>query len=406
MKITAMSRPLRRRSTLLATVLLASGLPVATAVPAGAVQLAPVRFTLPMPTGRQRVGTTSLHLVDTSRPDPWVPDRPVRELMIQLWYPAAAIHGYPPAPWLTPAAARAYEQANGLPVFTWPITAARLDAPVRRHGGRRPVVLYSHGLGGHRGDATALVQDLASHGYVVVTIDHIHDAGVVELPDGHVETGAIPDLAEDNEIELTSRAVRARVADTRFVLDQLAAINHGENPDHEHRSLPCGLRGALDLDRVGMFGHSDGGTTTAHAMHTDFRITTGINLAGTLWTPEAAAGSHRPLLQFGKQDLDPLQATTWAAFRTNHHGPTLQLHLAGSTHASFEDFAVLVRQAAPQLGLTPDQITEVVGTIGGQRAVGVVPAYVDAYFDRYLRHDNSHLLDGPSARYPEIRFVL
>ena len=402
MKVTA---PIRRRTALLAAVLLASGLPVATAVPASAVQPASVQFTLPAPTGHHRVGTTSLHLVDTSRPDPWVPDRPVRELMIQLWYPAATTHGYPRAPWLTPAAARAYEQANGLPVFNWPITDARLDAPAHRRDGRRPVVLYSHGLGGNRAEVTALVEDLASHGYIVVTIDHIHDAGIVELPDGHVETGAIPELTEDNEIQLTTKAIQARVTDTRFVLDQLAAINQGDNPDHEHRPLPRGLRGAFDLDRVGMFGHSDGGATTAHAMHTDPRITTGINLDGTLWTPEAAAGSDRPLLQFGKQDLDPFQATTWAAFRTNQHGPTLLLHLTGSTHATFEDLAVLVRQAAPLLDLTPDQITAAVGTIHGQRAVAVLRAYVNAYFDRYLRHHNSQLLNGPSARYPEIRFA-
>jgi predicted dienelactone hydrolase len=392
-------------TALLAAVLLATGLPIATAIPASAVQPAPVQFTLPAPTGPHRVGTTSLHLVDTSRPDPWVPGLPVRELMIQLWYPAATTHGYPRAPWLTPAAARAYEQAVGLPVFDWPLTAARVDAPAHRRDGGRPVVLYSHGLGGHRGEATALVEDLASQGYIVVTIDHIHDAGIVELPDGHVETNAIPEFTEDNEIELTTRAIQARVADTSFVLDQLAAINQGDNPDHEHRPLPRGLRGAFDLDRVGMFGHSDGGATTAHAMHTDPRISSGVNLDGNLWTPEAVAGSDRPLLQFGKQDLAPRQVITWAAFRANHHGPTLQLHLTGSTHATFHDLAVLVPQAAPFIGFTPDQIADAVGTIDGQRAVAVVRAYVNAYFDRYLRHHNSHLLTGPSACYPEIRFA-
>ena len=53
-------------------------------------------------------------------------------------------------------------------------------------------------------------------------------------------------------------------------------------------------------------------------------------------------------------------------------GPALQPHLTGSTHATFEDFAVLVRHA---------------------------------YFDRYLRHHDNHLLTGPPARHPEIRFA-
>lgn len=407
------TRPVRRRTALLAAAVLASGIPLAATVSASASQSAPVhctppapvQFTLPAPTGRHRIGTTSLHLVDTSRPDPWVPTRSVRELMIQIWYPAATVHGSPRAPWMTPAAARAYERANGLPVFNWPTTAAHLDAPAQRRRGGRPVVLYSHGLGGNRAEVTALVEDLASHGYIVVTIDHIHDAGVVELPDGRVETGAIPEFDEHNEVPLTTKAVQARVTDTHFVLDQLAAINRGANPDHERRPLPRGLRSAFDLDHVGMFGHSDGGTTTAHAIHTDTRITTGINLDGTLWTPEAAAGSDRPFLQFGKQDLDPFQATTWAAFRANQRGPRLELHLTGSTHSTFEDFAVLLPQAAPFLCVTPEQVTAVVGTIDGQRAVATLRTYVNAYLDTYLRHHHSRLLDRPSPRYPEIRFA-
>lgn len=52
----------------------------------------------------------------------------------------------------------------------------------------------------------------------------------------------------------------------------------------------------------------------------------------------------------------------------------------------------------------PTEITAAVGTVNGQRAVAVVRAYVNAYFDRYLRHHDSHLLDRPSARYPEVRF--
>jgi predicted dienelactone hydrolase len=146
---------------------------------------------------------------------------------------------------------------------------------------------------------------------------------------------------------VTTKAIESRVADVRFVLDQLAALGRGDNPDHERRPLPSGLRGALDLGAVGMFGHSDGGATTAHALHTDPRITAGANLDGTLWTPEAVAGSDRPLLLFGRQDLDPYEANTWAAFRKNQRGPKLQLNLTGSTHLTFIGFAVLVPQAAP-----------------------------------------------------------
>jgi hypothetical protein len=287
-------RPPRRGTALLAGFLLASALPIAaaatpvTAAPstATAAPSTPVRLTLPAPTGHRRVGTVSLHLVDPSRPDPWVPAEPTRQLVIQIWYPAAAVRGYPYAPWMTPGTARAYERAIHVPAgaLDWPTTQAHLGAPASRREGARPVIIYSHGLGGERTEATALVEDLASHGYIVVTIDHIHDATVVELPDGHVETTAIPELTKDNELQVTTKAIEARVTDTRFVLGRLAAINRGDNPDAEHRPLPHGLRGALDLTHIGMLGHSDGGATTGAVMHIDSRVSAGINLDGTFWT--------------------------------------------------------------------------------------------------------------------------
>jgi predicted dienelactone hydrolase len=401
------ARRLTRAAALLAGIMLSSALPSGPTTPAVAASSVPVQLSLPEPTGHRPVGTVSLHVIDPSRPDPWVPALPVRELVIQFWYPAATVHGYPRAPWMTPATTRAYERSNGLPagVLKWPTTHAYVGAPVDRRGGRRPVVLYSHGLGGQRTETTALVEDLASHGYIVITVDHVHDAGAVELPDGRLEAAAIPELTKDNEVQVTTKAIEARVRDTRFVLDQLARIDRGDNPDAEHRRLPGGLRGALDFKHVGMMGHSDGGATTAAATPTEPRITAGINLDGTLWSPDAMAGSKRPLLLMGRQDHNRDTDPTWAKFWANQRGAKLQLNLTGSTHATFHDFAVLLPQAAPALGMSPEQVARGVGAINGQRAVTILRAYLNAYFDLHLRHRNDHLLDGASARYPEIQFT-
>ena len=98
---------------------------------------------------------------------------------------------------------------------------------------------------------------------------------LVTTADGHVATGAY-----DQAIPLYNA-----------YLAQLAVITRGGNPDAEHRPLPHGLCDELDLNHVGMFGHSDGGATTAAAMPADPRITAGIDLDGTLWTTEARAGT-------------------------------------------------------------------------------------------------------------------
>jgi hypothetical protein len=394
-----------RRAVILSGLTLPLGPMITGAAPTRALQQArsaqKARLTLPTPTGHLRLGTVSLYLIDKSRPDPWVPSIPYRGLMIQIWYPARAVDGHPRAPLMTPATARVFEKQQDLPVLSWPITDAHLGAPVRQREGGWPVVLYSPGLGDERWETTCLVEDLASHGYIVVTIDHIHDASVVVLPDGQVETYAVPALTS----QVITKEIESRVADVRFVLDQLAVINGGGNPGHEPWPLPRGLDTALDLGRVGMFGHSDGGSTTAHAMHADARIKAGADMDGTLWTPQAVAGSDRPLLLFGEQDLSPFEASTWAEFWKKQRGPKLQLSLLGSKHATFTDFAALVPQLAPILGEPPSWVVEGIGTINGDRAVAVVRAYLGAWFDTYLRDYDSRLLTGPSARYPEVRFV-
>jgi dienelactone hydrolase len=361
-------------------------------------------LTLPSPTGPHSVGTVSLHLVDADRADPWVPTDPARNLVVQLWYPASTVHGYPAAPWLTPIAAKAYSQVNRIPELNWPITAGHIGAPVAPHRGGWPVLLYSPGLGGQRGEATALIEDLASRGYLVVTIDHVHDSNVVELPGGRIEKNAMPGLTPQNELAVTTKAIDARVADVRFVLDELAVLDHGANPDAEHRRLPRGLRGAFDEQAIGMLGHSDGGATTAAAIHDDRRIKAGINLDGTLWTPEATAASDRPFLLFGREDHDQRSDKTWSTFWAAQRGPKLQLNLVGAEHGTFHDFAVLLPQAAPLIGRTQEQLIPAVGRINGWRAVAVERRYVTAFFDEYLRHRPRLLLGGPSPNYPEVRF--
>jgi predicted dienelactone hydrolase len=108
--------------------------------------------------------------------------------------------------------------------------------------------------------------------------------------------------------QLLEKVVRVRVADTRFVLDELTALNAGRDPGTGSPPLPAGLAGALDLNRIGMFGVSGGGFTAAQAMYEDPRIKAGIDIDGTLeytqnptgkhLSPVAAHGLNRPFMRF------------------------------------------------------------------------------------------------------------
>jgi len=140
---------------------------------------------LPAPTGHQPVGVTSLYLKDTSRPDPWVPEVNYRELMVSVFYPATHEQTQPTKQYMTPTESAAYlegEDVPGLPLDI--LSTVRTNAVVdARPTGRRhslPLVVLSPGYTNSRATLSSLAEDLASHGYVVVTIDHTYDAGEVE----------------------------------------------------------------------------------------------------------------------------------------------------------------------------------------------------------------------------------
>ncbi|WP_223198864.1 alpha/beta hydrolase family protein [Solihabitans fulvus] len=382
---------------------LAAGL-AAALVTAGstAVATTPLQLTLPAPTGPDRIGTVSLHLVQAGRLDPWVSGR-TRELMVSLWYPAHHADRHPTAPYMEAEAWASFEHNRGIPAgsVVVPQTSGHDGAPVDRHSGGLPVILYSPPSGGDRAVNTTLVQELASHGYLVATIDHTYSDDEVEFPDGTVAHRVLP--ARQTDQQLADEVVE-RDKDTRFVLDELTAIEHGQNPDAEHHALPHGLCGALNLNQVAMFGHSLGGATAAATMLDDPRIKAGIDLDGTLFGPVVTAGLDRPVMLLAHQgktrDTDP----SWGPFWNASAGWKRDFQLQGSQHLSYTDAEVIFPQTAGVMGLTPAQLAAIIGTIDPARAITVESTYVDAFFNLHLRHRDEQLLDGPSPRFPEMVF--
>jgi dienelactone hydrolase len=427
--------PVLTRRSFLAASTLALGLP-ATAngqTPIARTAGGQLRLTLLAPTGPYPIGTVQLHLIDQSRRDPWVPSQR-RELMISIWYPATGAAGYPLAPWIQPAAGALFlKQLIGslptsgglappggkpptipLPGVQLPLNQARQGAPVRSPG-TYPIVIYQPGLGDVRELGTGLASDLASRGYIVVTMDDTYEAAEVEFPGGRVVT-AHPDQSPIDSV---------RIADTRFVLDELASLAAGTNPDAEHSTLPAGLSQALDLAKVGMFGHSLGGATAAKAMAADSRIGAGINLDGSIFLANPAIHQNisalsgqvatqlgdRPFMIMTHQGHNAHTDPSLAGFWSHLHGSRPFLTLKDSQHYSYTDLEqflgqLLAARIVPQQ-LTRARVSEVIGTIPPARAIAAGRAYIAAFFDLQLRGDSSasRLLSGPSPSYPYIEFL-
>ncbi|WP_043267689.1 hydrolase [Streptomyces sp. CT34] len=362
---------------------------------------APGQLTLPAPTGHYRVGTVDLHLVDPHRTDPWLPGSRPRELMVSLWYPATHTARHPAAPWMQSAAAAHLLAAMQVPPNTvaLPTTAGHTGAPVDHKAGKLPVLLYSPGRGSDRATGTALAEDLASRGYLVVTLDDTHESSEVQFPGGRVETSTMPPGTP------ATKVFAVRVADTRFVIDQLAAIDHGHNPTVEHTPLPHGLAHAIDMNRIGMFGASLGGGTVPAAMQADSRIRAGADLDGQFFGPERTRNLNRPFLLFSSQHHNRNDDGSWATFWKQLHGDRYDLKLRGAEHLSFLDWEALFHEAPTAFHQTPASLVQALGPIAPDRAIEIQRVYLAAFFDKELRHRHSHLLDGPSHHYPEVAFV-
>ena len=423
----------RIRAALFAS-LLACGVTISFAPPSSAAPKAEprARLTLPAPTGRYPVGTVDLHLVDHSRANPWAAGPSYRELMVSLWYPATDVHRYPLAPHMSLGAAAHFGSADGAGAGLYGIPADSVDfaatrtsghvgAPVARRQRPFPVVLYSPGAGDPRTWETTEVQDLASRGFLVVTIDHPYDASEVEFPGGRVVAGVLPQLFQQAQQPgdfqaLAAKIFDVRIADTRFVLDRLAALDHGINPDAEHRPLPAGVTGALDLRRTGMFGVSAGGMTALQTMDDDPRIRAAADLDGNvespllpdalqLW-PVASHGLDRPFLLVGDPGVDHHRTPSWKLLWDHSTGWHVDLHLTGAkSENSYKDNVPLIPQIARQLGLPAGFVTDDIGSIDPARAVHTEETFLAAFFDKTLRGGDGHVLDGPSAQLPDVTFV-
>lgn len=314
---------------------------------------------LPAPTGRRSVGVRSVFLEDPSRIE--TETGGLRTLPLRVWYPASS-SAAPPARYASALLQPVLEASLGLPSGSLDLNIhARQDACMHEHV--RGVILASAGYQEPAAFQTGHVIDLASRGWVVVTIDHPHDTGVVEQPDGSLIYG-----------ELTSaEAFEPRVADVGLVLAHLSELVPGWSSE-----LP-----------VGMFGHSLGGSAAAEALLLYPQLRAAVDLDGSARgqvfesTLDKPFGAMLSTIRTVDNVDDGFEA--WFARLRGPH-PLVQLDVY---HDGFSDFVVFNPQASafdPALGnLLESQLrTDVQTVAAGVSALAAQRRFLASFFARYL----------------------
>ena len=279
------------------------------------------------PDGPFAVGVTAWHL-----------SRETREWMVQVWYPAEAgpagktlggTVAFPEAGvWLPrpagPLVMRQAPMANTLrellPRFGLPgaafhqvthlSTHAFADAPPAADAGQCPVLLFS---GGYYIEtftsSSALMEALASHGYVVASLSHPGEDIATVFPDGQIVGLELPSPAEALGPD-RPESLAVWLADAKFMLDEFERRGAAGSGDP--------LAGRLDLGRLGAFGIAQGGSLAAELCRQDERVGAGASLDGAV---EAAPA--RPFLYVHSEKQRGMNAAVVADARE----PVYQLNL-------------------------------------------------------------------------------
>jgi predicted dienelactone hydrolase len=234
------------------------------------------------------------------------------------------------------------------------------------------------------------MEELASHGFIVFSIGHTYESTAIVFPGGRIAyiNQARMEAAIGNHPvtqEFLRQSLDLWVADTRYVVDELAAMEANASTRFSHH---------LDLARLGVFGMSFGGATAGEFCAQDRRCKAEMNMDGF---QHGTLGEHPlavPFLYFaageGTHENDPIYAGSLGDFYT--------VQVRHATHYNFSD-ANLVLPILKYLS--------VLGSIDAQQMESILNAFTLAFFQQYLQGKQSPLLDGPppSRRFPQVVFT-
>jgi predicted dienelactone hydrolase len=357
------------------------------------------------PTGPYAVGTHEYLWIDQSRQDPFTKDTKVRRrLIVRVWYPAVAVSGAEKAPYIRDV--NEFSEKSDYRALQKVKTNAVTDAPLAKSKTPFPVLVYQPGGGTQRFVGTFETEELASRGYVVVSADHPGFSDTVLFPDGvpfkpdqHLmpeQKGDFRDDVKKNWDWLNDEVFPTWTADASFTLDKIEELNKIRGQI---------FYGQLDLSRIGMFGWSFGGAESIEMSIDDPRVKAVIDQDGQLFGSGRKKGTTRPfmMMHHGGEDKAPkpeqeailkeliAQTKEWDQFLIDHStNDRYEITIAKTQHGHFSDFMLAIPP-------NPDELD-------ARRGHAIVIAYTLAFFEKYLRGQDSDLLKGPSAKYPEVTF--
>lgn len=364
---------------------------------------------LPAPTGPYKVGRVTYDWIDAGRLNPFAPVAGTKqELAVWLWYPAAVVTSSQAAEYLPAYWRRALEHHQGFVMsrlLSRDLSRVRShswsDTAVSQQEAMYPVIVLRAGGGALSSDYTSIAEDLASHGYVVVSFDAPYRTVVTAFPDGRVALRNTQSDFDSMPYEVGEKAATlvmgVWVEDVKFVLQRLKELNLND---------PSGrFEGRLDLQRIGIVGHSLGGATAAQFCHDDAQCKAGIDIDGIPFGTVVQESLRQPfffILSDHRKESGPeapiVANKMESIYRKLPAETRWQVMVDGANHFSFSD-QMFTKSPVMILAL---QTIGVTGTLKKRRGIEIADSCVHTFFDVYLKGAPTGQLSSLPSQYPEV----
>lgn len=278
--------------------------------------ISPILKPFPTLTGSYHIGIETAYFTDQTRPEIFSENSLAHRMLVaHILYPTDSAHGKKNS-YLgnkMPFFQRTVSDYLGIPLvltdllFRNVTTQSYLDAPLSLTQNKYPVVLFSHGLYGMPSDTyMVFLEELASHGYIVIGIDHPYFNILTLYPDdqmitSHMLAKQFETMKSHEQKKVQNGAISIYRADIQFMIDQIMLLNQNPQSIFYQR---------LDVDRIGVMGHSAGGTAAIELCRIDQRCKAAIDLDG--WYDQAIGNeaiTQPLLLVFGSKSVEVSEPT-------------------------------------------------------------------------------------------------
>ncbi|WP_405608339.1 alpha/beta hydrolase family protein [Polaribacter sp. Asnod1-A03] len=363
-------------------------------------------FELPKPTGKYSIGSQYIHL-KTDREET-ITKNPTdkRELMIKVWYPAN-IKNEKKEPYLNDGDRVSFASKYGLPKSTFDylnhIKTNTFLAP-KIANGKFPVLIFSHGSYSKASGYYAILEEIASHGYIILNINHTYESTGTLFPDGsiklynqeydnkHISTQKMAELAwksqqdynnaknEKERFDVSQNILKNYIAadiSKRWSKDIISVIDELQNLNQK-----TFLTNHLDISKIGVVGHSQGGAAIGQAILDDDRISAGINLDGVQWGNMIDKKLSKPFLLISSDWKPSHPNFNKYAYKNGSTSVFYDAKIRNSGHASFMDIPLMINIPVLNEG----------GTINKKEATKIINKNIISFFDIYLKSKKNDLL--------------